>query len=70
MTTAEQSSLLRDLENHRFPRTVPIKQRAQRQSVVQLDTGLGQRAERLARQTRAGIYFRELDRHPINRRGS
>src|SRR5262249_11167984 len=29
-----KSKLLRDLENHRFPHTVPIKGRARRQSVV------------------------------------
>src|SRR5215831_9852061 len=42
-----KSKLLRDLENHLFPHTVPIKGRAQRLSVVQLDSGFGKGAEHL-----------------------
>jgi hypothetical protein len=56
-TTAKEMKFLGDLENHRFPRTVPIKQRAQRQSVVQLDAGLGKGAEHLPRQTRPGYIL-------------
>ena len=58
-----------DLENHRFPRTVPIKRRAQRLSVVQLDYGLGKGAERVFRH-RGREFFREQHGHPINRWGS
>lgn len=57
MTTAKQSKLLGDLENHRFPCAVPIKQRAQRQSVVQLDAGIGKGAEHLPRQARSGYIL-------------
>ena len=49
-----KSKLLRDLENHLFPHTVPIKGRAQRLSVVQLDSGFGKGAEHLPRSTRSG----------------
>ena len=42
------------LENHLFPHTVPIKGRAQRQSVVQLDSGFGKGAEHIPRSTRSG----------------
>jgi len=54
MTTAKDMEFLGDLENHLFPHTVPIKVRAQRLSVVQLDSGLGKGAERIPRSTRSG----------------
>jgi len=54
MTTAKDMEFLGDLENHLFPRTVPIKGRAQRRSVVQLDSGFGKGAEHIPRSTRSG----------------
>jgi len=59
-----KSKLLRDLENHLFPHTVPIKGRAQRLSVVQLDSGFGKGAEHLPRSTRSG-YSQGAGRLPL-----
>jgi len=54
MTTAKEIEFLGDLENHLFPHTVPIKERAQRRSVVQLDSGFGKGAEHIPRRARSG----------------
>jgi len=54
MTTAKEINFFGDLESHLFPHTVPIKQRAQRPSVVQLDSGFGKGAEHIPRSTRSG----------------